>query len=130
MGRMRGAKIMNFYDPTSRNRLIKLGFVMSFDIFVNNPTRYPLEIWVHPIQDLEHMIVRTDPRYTDTTRELRDTENLSFEYEYIYALDTYMFERAPGYYTNVEEYLNKLFMEMRSIMLAQLDPLYETKEQK
>lgn len=109
---------MNFYDPTSRNRLIKLGFVMSFDIFVNNPTRYPLEIWVNPIQDLEHMIVRTDPRYTDTTRELRDTENLSFEYEYIYALDTYMFERSPGYYTNVEEYLNKLFMEMRSIMLA------------
>lgn len=69
MGTGRAAKIFNYYDPTSRHRLIKVGFVMGFDIFLNNPTRFPLEIW-HNSGNPEHMIARTDPKFTDTTREL------------------------------------------------------------
>ncbi|CAD8132156.1 unnamed protein product [Paramecium pentaurelia] len=129
MGKARAGKIFNFYDPQSRHRLIKVGFIMGLDIFINNPSRFPLEIWQNS-GNSEHMIARTEPRYTDTTKDLHDIDNLSFEYEYIYGLDSYSFERPPSYYTNVEEFLNKIFLEMKSIMQAQLDPLYETKDQK
>lgn len=115
MGKARASKIFNFYDPQSRHRLIKLGFVMAFDIFINNSSRYPLEIWKNG-GDSEHMIARTDPKYTDTTKDLHDFDNLSFEFEYMYALDSYSFARPTNYYTVVEEYLNKIFMEMKSVM--------------
>lgn len=115
MGTARAAKIFNYYDPPSRHRMIKVGFVMAFDIFLNNSNRYPLEIWKNS-GNAEHMIARTDPKYTDTTRDLRDVDNLSFEFEYIYALDSYTYERSPNYYSRVEEYLNKLFLEMKSVM--------------
>lgn len=118
MGKMRATKVLNFYDPTSRHRMIKLGSMMAFDMFINNPTRFPLEVWSNPIGDVEHMIVRTEPRYTDSSHSLRDMDNLSFEYEYIYGLDSHMFERSPGYYERVEEFLNKLFMELKSVMSA------------
>lgn len=90
---------------------------MGLDIFINNPSRFPLEIWKNS-GNSEHMITRTEPRYTDTTKDLYDIDNLSFEYEYIYGLDSYSFERPPSYYTSVEEFLNKVFLEMKSIMQA------------
>ena len=88
---------------------------MAFDIFINNPKRYPLELWKNS-GNSEHMIARTEPKYTDTTRDLYDIDNLSFEYEYIYALDSYSFERTPSYYTSAEEFINKVFLEMKSVM--------------
>lgn len=90
---------------------------MAFDIFIKNPKRYPLELWKNS-GNPEHMIARTEPKYTDTTRDLYDIDNLSFEYEYIYALDSYSFERSASYYTNAEEFINKVFLEMKSVMQA------------
>lgn len=88
---------------------------MAFDIFINNSKRLPLDVWVNS-GNSEHMIARTDPRFTDTTRDLFDTDNLSFEFEYLYALDSYSFERSPSYYTDAEEFINKVFLEMKSVM--------------
>lgn len=86
MGPKRALKILNYYDPKSRHRMIKLGFIFGLDLLLNNSERLPLSVW-NNTGDPEHLIARTEPTYLDTTRELRDTNNLSFEYEMIYALD-------------------------------------------
>jgi hypothetical protein len=86
MGPKRASKIMGYYDPQSRNRMIQMGMIVGFDILINNSERLPLSIWNNK-GDVEHMIFRTEPTFLDTTRELRDTENLTFDYELIYALD-------------------------------------------
>jgi len=66
--------------------MIRLGMMYGLDVLLNNSERLPLSVWNNS-GDLAHAIVRTEPTYLDTTKELRDTENLTFEYELIYALD-------------------------------------------
>lgn len=62
--------------------MIRLGMVYALDILINNCERLPLSLW-NNVGDIDHLIVRTDPSFLDTTRELRDIENLNFEYEVI-----------------------------------------------
>jgi hypothetical protein len=66
--------------------MIRVGMIYGLDILLNNSERLPLSIWNNK-GDTEHVIVRAEPTYLDTTRELRDTENLTFDYELLYALD-------------------------------------------
>jgi hypothetical protein len=63
-----------------------MGMCLAMDVLVNNSERYPLSVWNNK-GNVEHMIVRTEPAFTDTTESLRDPDNLELEYELIYALD-------------------------------------------
>ena len=77
--------------------MIKLGMVYGLDLLLNNSERLPLDVW-NNAGDPQHLIVRVEPSYLDTTKEIRDTENLTFDYELIYAIDhrhTYIDEFDP-----------------------------------
>ena len=96
--------------------MIRMGMCLALDVFTNTSDRYPLSVWNNK-GNVEHMLVRTEPAFTDTTESMRDPDNTDLEYEMIYALDhrpfyleEYESNRAKmllnQYYSSVEEFLN------------------------
>ena len=66
--------------------MIRVGLVLGMDLLVNNRERFPLPFWSWTDRGMEHLIARTTPSYLDTTKELRDPDNLDFEYEVIFII--------------------------------------------
>lgn len=46
--------------------MIKMGMLLSFDVFINNSERFPLSVWNNN-GNVEHTLIRTEPAFTDTT---------------------------------------------------------------
>lgn len=73
--------MLSSFDPQSRNRMIRVGLTVGMDLLVNNRSRFPLPLWAWTDRGIEHFILRANPSFLDTTKELRDPDNLNFEYE-------------------------------------------------
>jgi hypothetical protein len=81
MGSKRALKVLSYFEPYSRNRMIRIGFVFALDLLMNNRSRLPSSVWEWSDAGLEHLILNSNPSYTDTTKELKDPDNLNFDYD-------------------------------------------------
>jgi len=85
MGEKRANRAFSHITPESRDRLIRLGMIFSFDAFINNYDRYPF-LWDND-GNPDNLILRLNVNYTTKTNDLRDPNSLEIEFERFYALD-------------------------------------------
>lgn len=108
--------------------------IFAFDAFINNYDRYPF-LWNND-GNAENIVLRMNVTYTTKTSDLRDPNSLEIEFDRFYALDhrttlidvrnQYALQNLSKYYTKMENFLNELFMELKKVMEAQIDPILET----
>ncbi|KAL4430099.1 hypothetical protein ABPG74_013546 [Tetrahymena malaccensis] len=134
MGPHRAALVFDHITPESRDRLIRLGMIIAFDTLINNSDRYPL-LWDNE-GNPDNIIVKMKTTFLNKTEQLRDPNNLTFDYGKFYALDSGLscvnskseqgLRALSKYYIKLENFLNDLFLDMKSVMLAQVDPMTGT----
>lgn len=134
MGPKRAVKIFNHLTSEGRDRLIKLGFIFVFDILVNNSDRFPFA-WDND-GNPDTMIVKAKTNYATLSSQLKDPNDELLEFEHFYALDNKMtifnmkndlsLKSLQKYFIRIENFLNSVFLDLKKIMEAQIDPVLDT----
>ncbi|KRX05746.1 Protein kinase-like domain [Pseudocohnilembus persalinus] len=135
MGFDRAERIFSHLSPDSRDRLIRLGFILAFDTYINNYDRFPCgSIWEND-GNPGNVICRATVQYTTKEEQLNDPKDQELQFQRFYAIDPRMSrynvrqdatkEILQKYYQKVENFLNDVFQELKEIMENKIDPFFE-----
>jgi hypothetical protein len=134
LGFKRAVKTFDHIAPKSRDRMIRLGMILGFDTFINNSDRMQMNLWDNS-GNPENLLLKIETNNLMKTEELRDPENLVSDIERFYAIDhrastpfksnKIALQNIMKYLDRLEGFLNKLFMDLRQVMLAKIDPMFD-----
>lgn len=75
-------------NPNSRDRLIRLGILLSFDMFVNNYDRVPF-LWNNE-GNPSNLLLQVQTNFLSKGKDMVDRDNLTFDFLDFVAVDTQM----------------------------------------
>lgn len=87
LGPLRAPLVFSAADIKGKLRLVKIGFIYAFDIFLNNGDRCPLNIWRNE-GNIENLLLKVQCFENNLTSEkLKSHDYVELKYEDFYAID-------------------------------------------